>query len=198
MQERIRTIATRFLIASTLLSPLSFSSAVVAQDRQRRAADETGQPKTWPSDQPSIVKRASESKEPVQLSNEPVMRIALSTDSRVATISTTARLLNASEIASEVLPLDTSRVRIESRMLSPSRVVNDRAFDLEVARSLSHDEAGRIIEQVRQLTGVEARAIVESADKWKVVVRSQSTEEADDVTAKLEDAGFEGLRPRRP
>jgi len=193
MQNFIRILATRLLIASSLLSPVTLSSSIVAQDRQRRTTDETSPQKTWPSDQPSIVKKASESKEPVQLSNEPVMRIALSTDSRIATVSTTARLLNASEIASEVLPLDTSRVRIESRMLSPSRVVNDRAFDLEVARSLSHDEAGRIIEQVRQLTGVEARAIVESADKWKVVVRSQSTEEADDVTAKLEDAGFEVL-----
>ena len=106
MQERTRTIATRLLIASTLLSPLSLSSAMVAQDRQRRAVDETGQPKTWPSEQPSIVKKASESKEPAQLSNEPVMRIALSTDSRVATISTTGRLLNASEMSSETLPLD--------------------------------------------------------------------------------------------
>lgn len=193
MQNLIRTLATRLLIASTLLSPVTFSSSLVAQDRQRRTTDETGSQKTWPSDQPSIVKKASETKETVQLSNEPVMRIALSTDSRVATVSTTARLLNASEIASEVLPLDTSRVRIESRTLSPSRPVNEHAFDLEIARSLSRDEADRIIEQVRQLAGVEARSVAESADKWKVVVRSQSTEEADDLSAKLEDAGFEVL-----
>jgi stage II sporulation protein D len=193
MQKLFRTLATRLLIASTLLSPVTFSSSLVAQDRQRRTTDETGPQKTWPSDQPSIIKKTSETKETVQLSNEPVMRIALSTDSRVATVSTTARLLNASEIAFEVLPLDTSRVRIESRMLSPSRPANDHAFDLEVARSLSRDEAERIIEQVRQLAGVEARSVAESADKWKVVVRSQSTEEADDLSAKLEDAGFEVL-----
>lgn len=193
MQKSFRTLATRLLIASTLLSPVTFSSSLVAQDRQRRTTDETGSQKTWPSDQSSIVKKASETKETVQLSNEPVMRIALSTDSRVATVSTTAHLLNASEIASEVLPLDTSRVRIESRMLSQSRPANDHAFDLEVARSLSRDEADRIIEQVRQLAGVEARSVAESADKWKVVVRSQSTEEADDLSAKLEDAGFEVL-----
>jgi stage II sporulation protein D len=193
MQERIRIIATRLLIATMLLSPFSFSSGVVAQDRQRRTADETGQPKTWPSDQSSLVKKTSESKEPVQLSNEPVMRIALSTDSRAATISTTARLLNASEGGSEALPLETTRLRIESRTLSPSRPANDHAFDLEVARSLSRDEADRTVEQVRQLAGVEGRLVADSGDKWKVVVRSQSTEEADDLTAKLEDAGFEVL-----
>ena len=193
MQKLIRTLATRLLIASTLFSPVAFSSSMIAQDRQRRTTDEAGPQKTWPSDQLSIVKKTSESKQPVQLSNEPVMRIALSTDSRVATVSTTARLLNASEAGSETLPLETSRLRIESRMLSPSRPANDRAFDLEIARSLSRDEADRTIEQVRQLAGVEARPVAESADKWKVVVRSQSTEEADDVTAKLEDAGFEVL-----
>jgi stage II sporulation protein D len=78
-------------------------------------------------------------------------------------------------------------------MLSPSRPANDRAFDLEVARTLSREEADRIIEQVRQLAGVAARPVAESADKWKVIIRAQSTEEADDLTAKLEDAGFEVL-----
>jgi stage II sporulation protein D len=192
MQAFIRIIATRLLIASTLLSLLNTSSLIVAQDRQRRATDESGQQKTWPSDQASIVKKTSESKEPA-LSNEPVMRIALSTDSRVATISTTARLLNASELSSDTLPLETTRLRIESRMLSPLRPANEHAFDLEIARSVTRDEADRIVEQVRQLTRVEARPVADLSDKWKVLVRSQTTEEADDVTARLEDAGFEVL-----
>jgi stage II sporulation protein D len=192
MQAFIRIIATRLLIASTLLSLLNISSLIMAQDRQRRATDESGQQKTWPSDQASIVKKTSESKEPV-LSNEPVMRIALSTDSRVATISTTARLLNASELSSDTLPLETTRLRIESRMLSPSRPANEHAFDLEIARSVTRDEADRIVEQVRQLTRVEARPVADLSNKWRVVVRSQTTEEADDVTARLEDAGFEVL-----
>ncbi len=192
MQALIRIIATRLVIVSTLLSLLNISSLIVAQDRQRRATDESGQEKTWPSDQASIVKKTSESKEPV-LSNEPVMRIALSTDSRVATVSTTARLLNASELSAETLPLETARLRIESRMLSPSRPANEHAFDLEIARSVTRDEADRIVEQVRQLTGVQARPVADLSDKWKVVFRSQTTEEADDLTAKLEDAGFEVL-----
>ena len=47
------------------------------------------------------------------------MRIALSTDVRAATISTTASLLNTSDLLSEPQPLEVSRVRVESRMLSP-------------------------------------------------------------------------------
>jgi stage II sporulation protein D len=195
MQRPVRTFAIVLLIASVLLSPLAFASVVVAQDRERRAPGENGQPKTWPSGQDSITRKASESKGPAQLSNEPVMRIALSTGSRAATISTTARLLNASESGSQSLPLETTRVRVESRMLSPSRPLNDRAFDLELGRSLSRDDADRMVDQIRQLTAIVARSAPDFSDKWKVLVRSETPEAADELTAKLEEVGFEVLLP---
>jgi stage II sporulation protein D len=195
MQKAVRTLAILWLIATVLLSPLTLAPVAVAQDRDRRVREETGQQKTWPSDQDSIIRKASEPKGPEQNSSEPVMRIALSTGSRAATISTTARLLNASESGSQSLPLETTRVRVESRMLSPSRPANDRAFDLEVGRALSRDDADRMVEQIRQLTAVTARPVADSADKWKVFVRSESPEEADELTAKLEEAGFEVLLP---
>src|SRR6184192_2288572 len=59
------------------------------------------------------------------LSSEPVMRIALSTDVRSATISTTAKLINVSEVNPASQPLETARVRVESRLLSPSRQTNN-------------------------------------------------------------------------
>ena len=196
MQNSIRTIAILLLIASVLLSPLTFPALIVAQERQPRVPAGTGEKKTWPADQGSIVRKASESKEQGQLQNEPVMRIALSTDTRAATISTTAKLLNASEFNPSALPLETTRVRVESRMLSPSTPVKDRAYDLEIARSLSHDEAERMIESVRQITGHNARSLADSTDTWKVVVSSESLEDANTVSAKLEDAGFEVLSLR--
>ena len=194
MQNSFRTIATLLLIATVLLSPITLPQ-IIAQDRERRAPAVTGQQKTWPAENDSLVRKASESKDPVQLSNEPVMRIALSTGVRAATISTTARLVNASEFGAEALPADTSRVRVESRMQSAAQPPKDLAFDLEVARSLLRDEADRMIEQVRLLTKAEGRVVPDTADRWKVVIRAQSPEEADDLTAKLEDAGFEVLLP---
>ncbi|HEY5075028.1 MAG TPA: SpoIID/LytB domain-containing protein, partial [Pyrinomonadaceae bacterium] len=196
MQNSIRTIAILLLIASVLLSPLTFPASIGAQERQSRAPAGTGEKKTWPADQGSIVRKASESKEQGQLQNEPVMRIALSTDTRAATISTTAKLLNASEFNPSALPLETTRVRVESRMLSPSAPVKDPAYDLEIARALSHDEAERMIESVRQITGHNARSLADSTDTWKVVVSSESLEDANTVSAKLEDAGFEVLSLR--
>jgi stage II sporulation protein D len=187
-----RIVAILLLIASTLSSSLTFS---FAQDRDRRASGETGVQKTWPSDQGSIARTSSESKELAQLSQEPVMRIALSTGSRSATISTNAQLINASEVNVQALPLDTSRVRIESRLLSPTRTADDHPFDLEVGRSLSRADSQQMVDQIRELTSLEARAVPEASDKWKVLVRAKSTEDADDLSAKLEDAGFEVLLP---
>jgi stage II sporulation protein D len=194
MKKPIRSIAVLWLTACTLLSPLTFSSATFAQDRLRQLPVETGTQQSWPVDQDSIVKKSAKAKDQVTLSSEPVMRIALSTGTRTASISTTARLLNVSEFGARALPLETARVRVESRMLSPSRPANDRAFDLEVGRSLPRDDADKMVIQIHQLAGIEARAVPEAAaDKWKVVIRSQSPEEADELSAKLEDAGFEVL-----
>lgn len=192
MQILIRTM-TAALLAASLLS-LLFAPWIAAQEPREPLKSGNAGEKTrmaWPLAQDSVVRTTSESKGTIQLSNEPVMRIALSTDVRAATISTTARLLNASEFSSSTLPLETARVRIESRMLTPSRQANYRAYDIEIARSLSREEAERMADSVRQLTGVSARIVTESTDKWRVVTSIESLEDADALTAKLEDAGFE-------
>lgn len=197
MRLSIRTTAVVLLIASVMLSPLSFAPSAAAQEtRERRISGDAGEKsqRTWPASPDSVVRTANQSKEPGSLSAEPVMRIALSTGVRAATISTTASLLNASEFNSSTQPLETGRVRVESRMLTPSSKANDK-FDIEIARSLSREDAERMIVSVRQITGVETRAVPDSRDKWKLVFSVESIEDADAVTAKLEDAGFETSLP---
>ncbi len=192
MQNRFSTIAVS-LIASLLLSPLTFATSALAQETRERRTQGEAKEKTqsvWPLEADSVVKKASDSKETVRLSSEPVMRIALAIDARAATISTTARLLNASEFNSSAQPLEATRVRLESRLLSPSRV-NYRALELEIVRSVSREDAERTIELVRSLTGETASAVSESQDKWRVVITTQSPEDAEALTSKLEDAGFE-------
>lgn len=122
-------------------------------------------------------------------SPEPLMRIALSTNARTATISTTAQLLNASEINAQPQVLETANVRIEPRILSPQQTSQN--IEIQLAKSLSRDEADRLIESVRQLTEEEARAVAEPEDKWRVIVVKQSVEDTDLAVAKLEAAGFE-------
>ena len=182
------------LIASILISPLSLASSIVAQEtRERRTQDKKSEStqRTWPSEQRSVIKNASDVAGPSS-SQEPVLRIALSTDTRAATVSTTARLLNASELNSSAQPLETTRLRIESRLLSPSRPSNTQNYEVEIARSLSREEAERLAGSVHQLVNEDARAVAE-ADKWRVVIVKPSAEGAEAVSVKLEDAGFEVL-----
>jgi hypothetical protein len=98
-----KKIAIVLLIASLLMGSLSFASVLAT--RLERSQD-----------RPAKSQRSADI---TVLSEEPVMRIALSTDARAATISTTAELLNASSLSTSPQPLETARVRVESRLLSP-------------------------------------------------------------------------------
>src|SRR5437588_9916536 len=149
----IRRIAISVLVASFVSSSLSLTRFVKAQ--QPAPSSNTKLEKSaaqWPVESGSVVSRSSE-KADIAPSNEPVMRIALSTGMGGATISTTARLLSVSEFTDEAQPLDATRVRVESRMLTPSRQLADHAYDLEIARSLPREDADRLIESIRQTAG---------------------------------------------
>src|SRR6266513_4201129 len=100
VRHSIRHISTALLVGAIFFHPLA------------------GQQKNdKPSPVPSSPPRTNEL---TQLSPEPLMRIALSTDVRSATISTTAQLLNTSDADTAPQPLESARVRVESRLLSPS------------------------------------------------------------------------------
>ncbi len=192
MQSLSRSIATQFLIASVLLSPLSLAPSVRPQEmRERRAPAESDEDRqrTWPFQHDSIINDAIGPGQQAELINEPSMRIALSTGVGTATISTAAKLLKVSELDSMPQPIETARVRVESRLLSPARQV-DRTYDIEIARSLSREEAERMVATVHELTGESARSVADG-DKWRVIVPAQSLEESETAKLKLEDAGFE-------
>ncbi|MEK6337150.1 MAG: SpoIID/LytB domain-containing protein [Acidobacteriota bacterium] len=193
MPNRFRRIAI-VLLVSALVSPLSVAPPLYAQEsRERRAEKPKEEPKqrVWPTDTGSPVKKASEAKESERLAAEPIMRIALSTGTRSATISTTGQLLNASVLNSAAQPLETARVRVESRLLSPLQQVNERPYEVELARDLSREDADRLIESVKTLTDETAQALSQSSGKWRVIIVKQSGEAAEAVSAKLEDAGFD-------
>src|ERR1041385_1632429 len=122
----LRRIAAVFLLAAFACSPIA--QVALAQQPSNRAADDKNN--SWPSDKSSAVKTATESTTTV-LSNEPVMRIALSTGTSAATVSTSAQLLSVSEFSSESQPVEATRVRVESRMLTPARAPNDGAYEIE-------------------------------------------------------------------
>src|SRR2546428_63046 len=171
------------LLVATFLS--ASNGPVIAQDARDK-------PKSnWPTEPNSVVKKTTEGLTAVTLSDEPVMRIALSTGTSAATISTTARLLNVSEIDSSNQPLETTRVRVESRMLTPSQVSNDRSYEMILATSLSREDADRLSDAVRQDADEQPQVTADSGNKWKVIIQKQTKPELEEVRTKLDDAGFE-------
>ena len=165
-QATAALLATTFLIGCLSFAPLS------ARPQQRDRSVTANQ-------QPDLSQLP-----------EPVMRIALSTNARAATISTAGQLLNASDFIGEPQPLETSRVRVESRVLSPQDT-HGQDVEITVARALSREDADRLIRSVREATDEEATAVVDPGDKWRVVVVKQSFEDGEAAIGKLEAAGFD-------
>ena len=163
-----------FGAVSILVASLSLASPLIknrAQERNR------------------TVTSARPSNEPAQTA-EPLMRIALSTDTRAATISTTAKLLNASDLIAAPQSLEVSRVRVESRMLSATPTT-EQNIEVVVAKSLKRDDADRLVDSVSDLADEQAKAVSEPGGTWHVVVVKQSVEEAEETIGKLEAAGFD-------
>ena len=180
------------VIAIVLLATMWISlptRLVLAQETRDRTVS-TQQKNGWPADSKSVAATAGDNGDTVTLSAEPVMRIALSTGSSAATISTTAKLLNVSDTPDTTQALDTTRVRIESRMLTPARTAIDHAYELTLGNRLSREDADRLSESVRQNTDEQPQVLAE-ADKWKVILQKHSTAEIEETRAKLDDAGFE-------
>jgi stage II sporulation protein D len=173
-------------IVTTSLAIAPFFSVyrLPAQETRVRQIREPAQP-AWPVP-------AADGQQLAQLGTEPTVRIGLATDLRAATVSTTGHLMNASAPNAAPLPLDTTRVRIESRFLSPPAGNDREVYRLELAGSFMKDEAERFSSQVKEVTDDDPELVpVIGTNLWRVIAGSRTSRpEAEDVRAKLEEAGF--------
>jgi len=101
--------------------------------------------------------------------------------------------MNASVPDATPLPLDTTRVRIESRLLSPPSLNDRDLFRLELNGSFMRDEAERFSKQIEEVTSEKPELVaVIGTNLWRVVAGSRSSrEEAEELRLRLEEAGFE-------
>jgi SpoIID/LytB domain protein len=169
----------------------SFGGTALAQNPPDRSAGEGT--RQWSVERNSVVKTAGEKSSTATSSAEPVMRIALSTSTGAATISTTASLVSVSEFGGESQPLETARVRVESRSLSIPRGTEERAYEIELARRLSREDADGLAKSIHELAGETARFDPEPENRWRVFLPKPSKAEAEEAKANLEEAGFEVL-----
>jgi stage II sporulation protein D len=120
--------------------------------------------------------------------------VALTTDARSAVISTTGHLMNASGGGSTMLALDTSRVRVDPRLLSPRQTVADDAtFRVIVGGAATREEAEENEKEIQKAAGEDAHTIYDTETKtWGMVIgTTHPREEAEEIRARLEAAGFD-------
>ena len=108
---------------------------------------------------------------------EPVMRIALATDVRAATVSTNAGLMSATDFAQTFVPLDVARVRVESRLLSPLPVL-DENFGLRIAGLGSRGQADAQAKLIREATAEQSQVVLDvETETWGLLVGPRRSRE---------------------
>jgi len=145
--------------------------------------------KQWQVADASITQIASLSTSTIE--HEPIMRIALATDVRAATVSTNSQLLSATDLAQTFVPLDVARVRVEARLLSPLPVSNEN-FTVRIAGLATRAEAESQARLIREATSEQSLVFLDvETETWGLLIGPRRSREAADIAqVRLEDAGF--------
>src|SRR5690348_2381675 len=186
MRSSVARRVITVLLSQSLLLSLTFAQEPETRPRRTQSA--------WPQPSSSATPIISSPTLAVVTGPEPTIRVALSTDARSAVISTTGHLMNASGGGTTLLALDTSRVRVNPRLLSPLPAANDDANSrVLVAGQASKDEAEDTGKQIEKLSGEDTQEAFDTETKtWTVVVGpKRSREEAEELRARLESEGFD-------
>ena len=179
-----RRVITLLLVQSFFL-PVLFAQQ---QDTRPRRA----QP-AWPAPSASTPVITGPTLTPLT-GPEPTIRVALTTDARSAVISTTGHLMNASGTGTTLLALDTSRVRVDPRLLSPLSTANDDdEYRVIVGAASTRDEIEESEKEIQKLTNEDAHTVFDTETKtWGLLIGSKrSRVEAEELNARLEAAGYD-------
>ena len=192
------------LLALQLLSPaFVVSQQDVSRKRSQTPANKEAAPqKTYPPSGSSewnigepirIVVSDPPAIEPSS-GPEPTIRVALATDVRSATISTTGHLMNASDQTATLLALNVTRVRLEPHLLSPLRAIDSAdTYQIQIAGLASRADAEQKSHEVREASGEDSQIAYDTETKmWGLLVGARHPQiEAEELRLRLEDAGFE-------
>lgn len=171
----------------TLLMAHALVASSLAQDAPQQTRPRRAQGTEQPASTGPVETGAA------RLSSEPTVRIGLTTTARAVSISTSGRLLNASDENAPAAPLSVARVRLEARWLAPQPPAQPpERFRVEIARAASRSDAERAAREIREMTGEESEVSYDAASgTWRLRVGSSlSAAEADELRAQLEGAGF--------
>lgn len=194
-----RSIVT-LLLAQQFLSPaFVFSQQEV---RQRRTQTQLEPQKTssqtrsseWQRPDTGTIVPLEQPDTGSSLKQEPIIRIALATDARSATVSTSGHLMNASDLANTFVALDVARVRLEPRLLSPlPPSENADTYRIQIVGLASRAEAEEKSRAVREVTDEDSQIAYDTETKtWGLLSGARHPQiEAEELRARFEEAGLE-------
>ncbi|HAF24516.1 MAG TPA: hypothetical protein DCK93_16700 [Blastocatellia bacterium] len=188
------------LLAQQLLSPtVAFSQGEVRQRRTQALPEpqKTSSPMPsgeWKSPPTPTIVSLDQLNAPSSSKEEPTIRVALATDARSATISTSGHLMNATDMATTLVALNVPRVRVEPRLLSPLPAVeNEATYQLRIAGLSSRTEAEQKSRDVREASSLDSQVALDSETKtWTLLIGPRGPRaEAEELRTRLEESGFD-------
>ena len=197
-----RSLASNVIVVLLVLSvcPIAYPQQPATSETRPRRALASKQPDAaatepaWklPAAQSVVTLDSirSESK-----SAEPLIRVALATDARGGSISSTGKLMNATGGATKFVALDTGRVRVEPRLLSPVASVNRDGYAVSLEGGATRKDAEEKRKELERATGEEADVTYDSqTSSWGLTIdRKSSREEAEELIERLGYAGYEAV-----
>lgn len=200
----MRSFSVSITVSLLLTTSLLFSTVVVSQERReesrpRRAQSDPEAAKTEPAPErkpaqawkaPTNSITANEATV-TRLEAEPMMRIALATDVRAASVSTNSQLLSATDLAQTFKPLDVTRVRVEAHLLAPVPIVEEN-FAVRIAGLKTRDQAETQGRAIREATTETSQVVLDvETQTWGLLVGPRRSREAAEIAQmRLDDAGF--------
>ena len=176
------------LLAHSLVIPLCIFGQQPAKPADHKSPDQ------WKVPGPRPIVAPDQAGAATVTGPEPTIRVALATDARSATISTTGHLMNATDIAATLVALDVTRVRVEPRLLSPlPAAALEDLYRLKIAGVASRAEAEQKARAVREAIDEESQVAYDTDTKtWGLLIGPRHTRvEAEELRARLEDVGFD-------
>jgi stage II sporulation protein D len=185
------------LLAQLLCAPSVFAQGEVRPRRSQPAIEPSSAPPStnndqWQTRSPSLV-TSSDNLTTGDSKNEPIIRVALATDARSASISTTVNLMNATDVVNTMVALDVAKVRVEPRLLSPLPATTEEVFGLSLAALSSRADAEQKAREIKETTNEDAQVTFDSTNKtWGLLIGDHfAQQEAEELRARLLDAAIE-------
>lgn len=206
----MRSVFARSTLAVLLAQSISLPLVVFSQQpahietRPRRATPlEPSQTKTpgveaWKAPAAHTTVSLSDSLSVPASQAEPTIRVALATDARSGTISTSGKLMNSSGSSSTFIALNIAKVRVEPRLLSPITSLNaQEIYKIKIEGVASRAEAEQKAREVRE-SFEEGSQIAFDAESsaWGLIIEKYSQAEADELAGRLNEAGFDATLVR--